>query len=109
MTTSPSRPFAAERRLNIGLWVLQVLLSLFSLSAGYNHGIRPLDEAMVTGDLDLGGLARPGPVHRVRRARRGRRPGFPARDGHSSLADIAGRGGSGADHGAGHPVSRDAR
>jgi putative oxidoreductase len=49
MTTSPSRPFAAERRLNIGLWVLQVLLSLFSLSAGYNHGIRPLDEAMLTG------------------------------------------------------------
>jgi putative oxidoreductase len=48
MTTSPYRPFAAERRLNIGLWVLQVLLSLFALSAGYNHGIRPLDEAVLS-------------------------------------------------------------
>ena len=48
MTTSPYRPFAAERRLNIVLWVLQVLLSLFTLAAGYNHGIRPLDEAVLT-------------------------------------------------------------
>ena len=48
MTTAPYRPFAAERRLNIVLWVLQVLLALFALNAGYNHGIRPLDEAVLT-------------------------------------------------------------
>jgi putative oxidoreductase len=47
MTTSANHSFAAARRLNIVLWVLQVLLALFSLQAGYNHGIRPLDEAVV--------------------------------------------------------------
>jgi putative oxidoreductase len=30
--------------VNIILWVVQVLLSLFSLAAGWNHGLRPLDE-----------------------------------------------------------------
>jgi uncharacterized membrane protein len=30
------------------LWAVQVLLALFSLAAGVNHGIRPLSEAVQT-------------------------------------------------------------
>jgi hypothetical protein len=33
------------RGLTIGLWVVQVLLALFSLMAGINHGLRPIAEA----------------------------------------------------------------
>jgi putative oxidoreductase len=29
--------------VNVALWVVQVLLSLFSLAAGWNHGLRPLN------------------------------------------------------------------
>jgi alkanesulfonate monooxygenase SsuD/methylene tetrahydromethanopterin reductase-like flavin-dependent oxidoreductase (luciferase family) len=35
----------AGRGLRIGLWVVQVLLALFFLMAGFNHGVRPLAEA----------------------------------------------------------------
>jgi uncharacterized membrane protein YphA (DoxX/SURF4 family) len=42
----PSKP--TSKGLQIGLWVLQVLLATFSLLAGLNHGIRPLDEAVKT-------------------------------------------------------------
>jgi hypothetical protein len=38
----------AGRGLNIGLWVVQVLLALFFLMAGLNHGIRPIAEAAKT-------------------------------------------------------------
>jgi putative oxidoreductase len=34
--------------LNLWLWVVQVMLAGFSLYAGFNHGVRPLDEAMLT-------------------------------------------------------------
>ena len=37
-----------QTRLNLWLWVVQVMLAGFSLMAGYNHGVRPLDEAVVT-------------------------------------------------------------
>jgi putative oxidoreductase len=30
--------------VNIALWVVQVILSLFSLAAGWNHGVRPLSD-----------------------------------------------------------------
>jgi uncharacterized membrane protein len=36
----------AGRGLNIGLWIVQVLLALFFLMAGINHGLRPLEEAV---------------------------------------------------------------
>ena len=32
--------------MNVALWVVQVLLSLFSLAAGWNHGLRPLSDTM---------------------------------------------------------------
>jgi putative oxidoreductase len=34
--------------MKIVLWAVQVLLALFSLAAGVNHGIRPLSEAVQT-------------------------------------------------------------
>ena len=34
--------------MKIALWAVQVLLALFSLAAGVNHGIRPLSEAVQT-------------------------------------------------------------
>jgi uncharacterized membrane protein len=34
--------------MRAALWVVQVLLALFSLAAGLNHGIRPLSEAIRT-------------------------------------------------------------
>jgi putative oxidoreductase len=34
--------------MNIALWVVQVLLALFALAAGVNHGIRPLSDAVQT-------------------------------------------------------------
>jgi len=39
---------SAGRGLKIGLWVVQVLLALFFVMAGINHGIRPLEEAVKT-------------------------------------------------------------
>jgi putative oxidoreductase len=32
--------------VNVALWVVQVLLSLFSLAAGWNHGVRPLSDTI---------------------------------------------------------------
>jgi hypothetical protein len=32
--------------VNVALWVVQVLLSLFSLAAGWNHGLRPLNDTI---------------------------------------------------------------
>ena len=34
--------------MKVALWVVQVLLALFSLAAGINHGIRPLSDAVQT-------------------------------------------------------------
>ena len=34
--------------MNIALWIVQVLLSAFSLAAGWNHGLRPLSETIQT-------------------------------------------------------------
>jgi len=34
--------------VNIALWIVQVLLSAFSLAAGWNHGLRPLSETIQT-------------------------------------------------------------
>lgn len=34
--------------MRAALWVVQLLLALFSLAAGFNHGIRPLSEAVQT-------------------------------------------------------------
>lgn len=34
--------------MNVALWVVQVLLSLFSLAAGWNHGLRPLSDTIVS-------------------------------------------------------------
>jgi hypothetical protein len=31
--------------INVALWIVQVLLALFFLFAGFNHGLRPIDEA----------------------------------------------------------------
>jgi uncharacterized membrane protein YphA (DoxX/SURF4 family) len=56
---SAARP--AGRGLKIGLWVVQVLLALFFLMAGFNHGIRPIAEAAKTSPWIMGipaGLAR---------------------------------------------------
>ena len=32
--------------MNVALWTVQVLLSLFSLAAGWNHGLRPLADTV---------------------------------------------------------------
>jgi hypothetical protein len=32
--------------VNVALWVVQVVLSLFSLAAGWNHGLRPLSDTI---------------------------------------------------------------
>jgi uncharacterized membrane protein YphA (DoxX/SURF4 family) len=32
--------------VNLALWVVQVLLSLFSLAAGWNHSLRPLSDTI---------------------------------------------------------------
>jgi hypothetical protein len=32
--------------VNVALWVVQVLLILFSLAAGWNHGLRPLSDTI---------------------------------------------------------------
>lgn len=32
--------------MNVALWVVQVLLGLFSLAAGWNHGLRPLADTI---------------------------------------------------------------
>ncbi len=32
--------------MNLALWVVQVLLSLFSLAAGWNHSLRPLSDTI---------------------------------------------------------------
>jgi hypothetical protein len=32
--------------VNAALWVVQVLLSLFWLAAGWNHGLRPLSDTI---------------------------------------------------------------
>ena len=34
--------------MNVALWIVQVLLSAFSLAAGWNHGLRPLSETIQT-------------------------------------------------------------
>ena len=34
--------------MNIALWIVQVVLSLFSLAAGWNHGLRPLADTIQT-------------------------------------------------------------
>lgn len=34
--------------MNIALWIVQVLLSAFSLASGWNHGLRPLSETIQT-------------------------------------------------------------
>src|SRR5678815_4148114 len=47
-TTGPSAAARAGRGLRIGLWVVQVLLALFFLMAGLNHGVRPIAEAVKT-------------------------------------------------------------
>jgi uncharacterized membrane protein YphA (DoxX/SURF4 family) len=57
--SSAVRP--AGRGLRIGLWVVQVLLALFFLMAGLNHGVRPIAEAVKTSPWIAGipvGLAR---------------------------------------------------
>jgi len=36
------------RGLRIAFWVVQVLLALFFLMAGLNHGVRPIEEAVKT-------------------------------------------------------------
>lgn len=38
----------SSRGLLVALWVVQVLLALFFLMAGFNHGIRPIEEAVKT-------------------------------------------------------------
>lgn len=43
-TASTDRTPRRGKGLHIVLWVLQVLLSLFFLLAGYNHGFRPIEE-----------------------------------------------------------------
>jgi putative oxidoreductase len=51
----------AGRGLRIGLWAVQVLLALFFLMAGFNHGVRPIAEAAKTSPWITGvstGLAR---------------------------------------------------
>jgi putative oxidoreductase len=56
---SSGRP--AGRGFTITLWALQVLLALFFLMAGFNHGIRPIEEAAKTSPWITGipaGLAR---------------------------------------------------
>ncbi len=64
MQTSASGPSAViptGRGLRIGLWVVQVLLALFFLMAGFNHGLRPIEEAVKTSPWITGvplGLAR---------------------------------------------------
>jgi hypothetical protein len=32
--------------VNVALWIVQVLLALFSLAAGWNHGLRPLHDSI---------------------------------------------------------------
>jgi hypothetical protein len=32
--------------VNTGLWIVQLLLSAFSLAAGWNHGLRPMSETI---------------------------------------------------------------
>ena len=32
--------------MNAALWIVQVLLALFSLAAGWNHGLRPLHDTI---------------------------------------------------------------
>ena len=32
--------------MNVALWVVQVLLSLFSLAAGWNHALRPVSDTI---------------------------------------------------------------
>jgi putative oxidoreductase len=57
----PSAARPAGRGLRIGLWVVQVLLALFFLMAGINHGIRPIAEAAKSSPWITGistGLAR---------------------------------------------------
>lgn len=59
MDTANTGP--SGRGIRIGLWVVQVLLALFFLMAGFNHGIRPLEEAVKTSPWITGipaGLAR---------------------------------------------------
>ena len=34
--------------MNVALWIVQVLLSAFSLAAGWNHGLRPLSDTIQT-------------------------------------------------------------
>ena len=46
-TQSAARP-RPSRGLNVALWVLQGLLAVFFLFAGWNHGVRPLDQALTT-------------------------------------------------------------
>ena len=32
--------------MNVALWIVQLLLSAFSLAAGLNHGLRPLSDTI---------------------------------------------------------------
>jgi len=60
-TIAPSALRPTGRGLRIALWVLQVLLALFFLMAGINHGIRPIEEAAKSSPWITGvpwGLAR---------------------------------------------------
>ena len=57
----PSAAHPAGRGVRIGLWVVQGLLALFSLMAGINHGLRPIQEAVKSSPWITGvplGLAR---------------------------------------------------
>jgi uncharacterized membrane protein YphA (DoxX/SURF4 family) len=60
-TATPVTGTQVGRGLRIGLWVVQVLLALFFLMAGLNHGVRPIEEAVKSSPWITGipaGLAR---------------------------------------------------
>ena len=44
--------------MNVILWIVQILLSLFSLAAGWNHGLRPISDTIQSSswaaDLPMG-------------------------------------------------------
>ncbi|KFE70323.1 DoxX family protein [Hyalangium minutum] len=52
--TPPASSHRPSRGLHISLWVVQVLLALFFLMAGVNHGLKPIEEAAKTSPWILG-------------------------------------------------------